>query len=913
MKIHRQGRFLCLGPVLLLCLCIGAASAGQIKNVVAQQQADRLVVSYDLEEDNPVDPKECANTPRPELCREALGSSVAAVFAINGHLYSHESLRLEGDVGRKIEPGKNRRFSWKVLQDFPQGIATEIMVNVAIVPSRMKESDVVTLGDQQTEIFRRIDAERIAVAEANRSLVFGAAAQRLATRIDEIIKSSYALEPDQALLEKARYYCARFSAGNVGRDELAASWEKWKVAPPPMVADATQAKYFSCLLASLDPHSDYLTPEAYRELQIGTKGEFGGLGIELTMKNGMPSVVSPIEDTPAFRAGILAGDQIIEIDGQATKGMVLNDAVKLMRGQKGTRVTLTVQRQGNAMPLRIGLVRDIIMVRSVRFRPLDDGYGYIRIAQFQERTADDVGAALESLKAGNGGSLKGLVLDLRNDPGGLLDSAVKVASHFIESGLIVSMQGRERSSNKQFPALRIAKEAAYPIAVLINGGSASASEIVAGALQDHRRAVIVGARSFGKGSVQTILPIEQGAVKLTTAIYYTPSGRSIQQIGIVPDVQLDQEASPDEGSIAFAQRLLREASATRNLAVRKDQVEQLKIDEFFTLYKNAARASVAVGASAAAASVARLKPAPAAEARPGAAAATGDPSAVERPDEHRVALVIGNGNYPSAPLKNPVNDARAIAAKFRSLGFDVITRENVKQKDMTRAITQFGEKLAKSGTVGIFYYAGHGMQVRGKNYLIPVDAQISSEASVRSEAVDVDSLLEQLATSALGIVILDACRNNPFERRFRGGSGGLAQMDAPKGTLIAYATAPGKVASDGDGRNGLYTQEFLRMLDEPGLKVEDVFKRVRRRVADATADQQVPWESSSLTGDFYFVRTAQVMVESKAPDAELLFWQSVRESRDADDFNAYLKKYPNGQFADIARNRLKSLAAGKRR
>jgi uncharacterized caspase-like protein len=204
------------------------------------------------------------------------------------------------------------------------------------------------------------------------------------------------------------------------------------------------------------------------------------------------------------------------------------------------------------------------------------------------------------------------------------------------------------------------------------------------------------------------------------------------------------------------------------------------------------------------------------------------------------------------------------------------------------------------------------MQVRGKNYLIPVDAQISSEASVRSEAVDVDSLLEQLATSALGIVILDACRNNPFERRFRGASGGLAQMDAPKGTLIAYATAPGKVASDGDGRNGLYTQEFLRMLDEPGLKVEDVFKRVRRRVADATADQQVPWESSSLTGDFYFVRGAQE-AEGRAPDAELLFWQSIRESRDAEDFSAYLKKYPDGQFADIAKNRLKALAGAKRR
>ncbi|MDO8787604.1 MAG: S41 family peptidase [Sulfuritalea sp.] len=906
MQTDRRGgfRWLRLLPLLVLLLATGTTPAAEIRNVAAYQQADRLIVSYDLEDGNPVDAKECASALRPELCRQALGSQVAALFAINGRLYSHESLRLEGDVGRKVEPGKGRRFAWPVLQDFPQGITTEILVNVAISPKRLREKDVVSLGDQQTEIFRRIDTERIAVAEANRSLVFGTAAKRLANKIDDTVKASYATEPDEALLEKSRYYCARFFDGNVATEQLAASWEKSKTGPPPQVTDESHAKYFSCLLRSLDPHSDYLTPEAFRELKVETKGEFGGLGMELTMKNGVPAVVSPIEDTPAFRAGILTGDQILEIDGKSTRGMTLIDAVRLLRGQKGTRITLTLQREGNALPLRVELVRDVIVVRSVRSRLLDDGYGYIRIAQFQERTADDVGAALESLKAGNGGTLKGLVLDLRNDPGGLLSSAVSVASRFIESGLIVSMQGRERSSNHQYPAQRITKEAAYPIVVLINGGSASAAEIVAGALQDHRRAVIVGARSFGKGSVQTILPIEQGAIKLTTAIYYTPNGRSLQQVGIEPDIPLDQDATLDEGSIAFAQRLLRESSGTRNLVVLKDRLEQLKIEEFHALYKNAVRASVAVGVPSAATSLAAARPAP----RPAATSATHD-----RADEHRVALVIGNSAYPSAALKNPVNDARAISAKFRALGFDVITRENVRQKDMTRAITQFGEKLARSGTVGIFFYAGHGMQVRGKNYLIPVDAQISSEASVRSEAVDVDSLLEQLATSALGIVILDACRNNPFERKFRGSAGGLAQMDAPKGILIAYATAPGKVASDGDGRNGLYTQEFLRMLDEPGLKVEDVFKRVRRRVADATADQQVPWESSSLTGDFYFVGNPLAAAESRTPEAELLFWQSIRESRDAEDFNAYLRKYPVGQFSDIARNRLKTLSAGKRR
>jgi carboxyl-terminal processing protease len=899
-----QGRSGWLG--LLLWLAVGTAFAAEIRNVTAIQQADRLVVTYDLVEDNPVDPKEfakaCASTLRPEQCAEGLNNPVAALFAINGHLYPHESLRLEGDVGRNVEPGKGRRFSWNIQQDFPQGIAAEVFVNVSLSPKKLRESDVVSLSDQQAEIFRRIDAERIAVADANRRLVLSPAAQRLANRIDETLRSSYVTEPDEAHLEKSRYYCARFSGDTVASAELAAQWEKRKGSPPPPITDGTHEKYFNCLLASFDPHSAYLTPEAFNELKVGTKGEFGGLGIEVGMKKGMLVVVAPIEDTPAFRAGILAGDLILEIDGKPTTGMSLNDAVKLMRGQKGTRITLTLQREGQAAPLRIDLVRAVIMVRSVRFKSLGDGHGYIRIAQFQERTADDVGNALASLKAENGGELKGLVLDLRNDPGGLLNGAISVASRFIDSGLIVSTQGRTRDNNHEYPALRIAKEPAYPMAVLINGGSASASEIVAGALQDHRRATVIGAPSFGKGTVQTIVPVDQAAIKLTTAGYYTPSGKSIQQIGIVPDIALDQDATLDDGSIAFAQRLLRETAGTRNLAVRKDLVERLKVEEFFALYKNAVRASVAVGQPAAATGLASARPASRPEAKPVA----------DRPDEHRVALVIGNSSYPSAPLKNPVNDARAISAKFRSLGFDVIVRENVKQKDMTRAITQFGEKLAKSGTVGIFYYAGHGMQVRGKNYLIPVDAQISSEASVRSEAVDVDSLLEQLATSALGIVILDACRNNPFERRFRGASGGLAQMDAPKGTLIAYATAPGKVASDGDGRNGLYTQEFLRMLDEPGLKVEDVFKRVRRRVADATADQQVPWESSSLTGDFYFVRGAQE-AEGRAPDAELLFWQSIRESRDAEDFSAYLKKYPDGQFADIAKNRLKALAGAKRR
>lgn len=228
-------------------------------------------------------------------------------------------------------------------------------------------------------------------------------------------------------------------------------------------------------------------------------------------------------------------------------------------------------------------------------------------------------------------------------------------------------------------------------------------------------------------------------------------------------------------------------------------------------------------------------------------------AAVAVKKDKRVALVIGNSAYPASPLLNPTNDARAMAAKLRSLGFEVHAYENLSHKDMNRAISRFGEDLGKGG-VSLLFYAGHGMQVKGRNYLIPVDAEIRSEASVRNEAVDVDQVLEQMdaARTGLNIVILDACRNNPFERRFRGASGGLASMDAPKGTLIAYATGPGKVASDGSGANGLYTSEILKVIEEPGLRIEDVFKRVRLNVARETNDEQLPWETSSLVGDFYF-------------------------------------------------------------
>jgi carboxyl-terminal processing protease len=303
------------------------------------------------------------------------------------------------------------------------------------------------------------------------------------------------------------------------------------------------------MLSSLDPHSAYLTPDLYKELQMDTQGRFGGLGIEITVKNGVLTVVSPIEDTPAFKAGVKPGDMIFKIEDEFTKDMTLVDAVKKMRGPRGTKITISIKREGVPELIDFTLVRDTIRVQSVRSRTLEEGYGYVRLAQFQERSDRDVQKALEKLTAEKGG-IKGLVLDLRNNPGGLLTQAVRVSDLFLDSGLIVYTEGRIESQKQKYFAQKEGTWMGFPMVVLVNGGSASASEIVAGALQDHKRAVVLGTKTFGKGSVQTILPLDDNsALRLTTARYFTPNGRSIQAMGIVPDIVVEnspQEAKADE-------------------------------------------------------------------------------------------------------------------------------------------------------------------------------------------------------------------------------------------------------------------------------------------------------------------------------------------------------------------------------
>jgi carboxyl-terminal processing protease len=306
------------------------------------------------------------------------------------------------------------------------------------------------------------------------------------------------------------------------------------------------------MLETLDPHSAFMTPGMYKEMQAETKGRFEGIGIEITVKEGILTVVSPIEDTPAFKAGILAGDQILKIDGEPTKNVTLMDAVKRLRGPKGTKVTIAIMREGFAKPRDFTLVREVIPVRSVRYELLDKNYGYIRVSQFQEKTDSEFEKAMKALEEENKGPLKGLVLDLRNNPGGLLDQAVKVADRFIGSGLIVSVEGRRENQRMKFQAHPQSTDAINhsPLVVLVNGGSASGSEIVAGAIQDHGRGILLGTQTFGKGSVQTIYPLKDGSgLRLTTARYYTPNGRSIQAKGIVPDI-IVKPAQTEEGKVA---------------------------------------------------------------------------------------------------------------------------------------------------------------------------------------------------------------------------------------------------------------------------------------------------------------------------------------------------------------------------
>ncbi|MCW9031273.1 MAG: S41 family peptidase, partial [Gammaproteobacteria bacterium] len=351
------------------------------------------------------------------------------------------------------------------------------------------------------------------------------------------------------------------------------------------------------LLSGLDPHSAYLDKKAFTDLREGTSGEFGGLGIVVGMEDGFVKVISPIDDTPAARAGVKAGDLVIRLDDKNVKGMSLEDAVSEMRGKPNTTILLTIVRKGEDKPLKIKITRDIIKVQSVRSKTLEEGFGYIRISAFQERTGSDLRKALSSLKKENNKkNLKGLVLDMRNNPGGLLTAAIEVSDAFLENGVVVSIKGRDESNNMTHSAKGMDLLNDAPIVVLINGGSASASEIVAGALQDHKRAIIMGRQSFGKASVQTVVPLGNGsALKLTTARYYTPNGTSIQAKGITPDIELNDlkvSKNEDNGLKRTKEKDLSghlengDEEETVEIKDSKDTEEKLKLaEEDYALYE----------------------------------------------------------------------------------------------------------------------------------------------------------------------------------------------------------------------------------------------------------------------------------------------------------------------------------------
>ncbi len=311
------------------------------------------------------------------------------------------------------------------------------------------------------------------------------------------------------------------------------------------------------MLKSLDPYSAYLTPERFKDLEEGTSGEFGGVGMEITVKDGALTVVSPLEDTPAFAAGIEPGDQIVEIDGKSTKKMIEFEAVKLLRGPVGTEVTIKIKKKKDSSYETVTLERSIIYIKSVRFKMLDDNLGYIKLFQFQDKTSEELKSAINKLEKENKGKLSGLILDLRNNPGGLLTQAVEVVDEFIDEGIIVSVKGRNTNQNLDYYATKNSVIHQFPIAVLVNKGSASASEVVAEALQDYSRSTIIGTKTFGKGSVQTIIKLEDGSgLKITTAKFYAPSGRSINNVGVVPDIIVENADGDDDTQLKRATELV---------------------------------------------------------------------------------------------------------------------------------------------------------------------------------------------------------------------------------------------------------------------------------------------------------------------------------------------------------------------
>jgi carboxyl-terminal processing protease len=589
------------------------------------------------------------------------------------------------------------------------------------------------------------------------------------------------------------------------------------------------------MLNGLDTRSSYMEPKTFRDMQVQTRGELGGIGLELTMEGNRIKVVSAIDGTPAAKTGVMADDIITRFDEEQAQGLTLNQAIEKLRGPVNTTIKLTIRRKGQDTPVELSIARDIIRVRAVRSR-VENDIGYIRISQFNEQATENLRKELRDLQTQiPAEKLKGYIVDLRNNPGGLLDQAIAVADAFLERGEIVSTRGRNPEETQRFSARPGDLARGKPVIVLINGGSASASEIVAGALQDHKRATLVGSRSFGRGSVETIITLGagNGALRLTTSHHHTPSGRSVEGAGIVPDIEVLQDVPPD---------------------ARDDKALNKAIS---LLRGNASNTVIASPGASAPGTVPTL--ANASPASQSAAPTVSAPQAIGR----RVALVIGNSAYSSVVrLPNPGRDAEAVAAALRTIGFaTVMVQNDVSRDGFIKAMRAFADEADKADWAMV-YYAGHGIEVGGLNYLVPVDARLQSDRDVVDEAISLDRLLSAVeGARKIRLVVLDACRDNPFATRIqrtaasRSVGRGLARVEPRAGTIVFYATKDGQIANDGDGQNSPFTTAFLKRLAMPGLEVRRMIDLVRDDVMDATNDRQQPFHYGSVSGreEFYFV------------------------------------------------------------
>lgn len=555
--------------IFLLSILASSLYAAEVRSTRVYQQKNRIIIEYDLESDK--------------------AAAISAVFSINGKYYTEDKLHLEGDINKNVDPGRKRRFRWNVLQDFPQGYLGTVSLKLIPVARRINESQLLPTIINKQKLYGKVEASNQNTPAHLKNVKVEPSFSALASSFDETVIKSYVDEIDRQKLDKLKFFCSKFKDFLPTNDQIDAETYSQLLSADITLSSDEADKYFNCILSLLDPHSSFMSAEAYKKLKSDTKGLFGGLGIEIVNRDGVLTINEIVDDTtPAHKAGLKAGDQILRIDGKLTKGMHTNEVVKMLRGVKGTNVALTIMRAGFDKPGIFTMERDIIQTNSVYARLLHSGYGYLRIAKFQENTDVNFAKALKSLEAENKDRLSGLILDLRNDSGGLLIQAVKVADRFIDNGLIVSTRARTKESKMRFSARKSTKEPKYPLVVLINGGSASAAEILAGALQDHKRAIIAGMQSFGKGTVQTVIPLpEETGLRLTTTKYYTPLGRSIQAKGITPDVIVEPALVNSDAIITFAELLMMKSAGVIDPLQLAEIASQVKSDNFFKLYPGA--------------------------------------------------------------------------------------------------------------------------------------------------------------------------------------------------------------------------------------------------------------------------------------------------------------------------------------